>query len=157
MARMAGQLKHGLTIGKDTYTDFELHDHLTAGQIIEAKERAEKVVPFNDGVRIIPTVVESPARLGAMVLCQQIAKLGVFAGPLDYDLLAKLHQDDLDILNLYADLVGGAIDSKELGKRLTEHGLATAPELTTRGRHSGPGGELANDGSQAAQEGPDNH
>src|SRR5690606_30121675 len=122
---------------------------------IEAKEASEKVVPFDDGIRRVPVVVESPARLGAMVLCQQIARIGNIAGPLDYALLAKLHQEDLDILNLYADLAGGAIDAKQLADELTKKGLHTAPESTMRGRHPGPGSNLADNGSQTAETGPE--
>lgn len=153
MARIKGDLKHGLQVGKDCYTAFVLEDHLTAGQIIEAKEQAEKVVPFNDGARVIPAVVESPAKLGALMLCKQVASIGPLAGPLDYDLFSKLHQEDLDILNIYADLAAGAISSRELADRLTELGLHASPEVTQRGRHDSPGGESQDDGGQAAEEG----
>lgn len=154
MARIKGELKHGLTVGKERYTAFELQDHLTAGQIIEAKEQAEKVVAFNDGTRIVPAVVESPAKLGALMLCQQIVCIGPLAGPLDYDMFSKLHQEDLDILNLYADLADGAVSARELSESLTKLGLHASPEVTQRGRHPGPGSESENDGGQAAEEGP---
>jgi phage FluMu protein gp41 len=155
MARIKGKLKHGLRLGKDTLLDFELHDHLTAGMIIEAKEQAEKVVPFEQGGRVVPVVVESPARLGALMLCQQVASVGHLAGPLDYGLLATLHQDDLDILNLYADLAAGAISAKEMGDKLTEMGLQAAPEVTGRGRDLGPGGGAGGDREEADAPGQD--
>lgn len=152
MARIQGELLHGLTVGKDTYKDFELHDHLTAGQIIAAKEASEKVVPFNENGRIVPTVVESPARLGALILGQQVARIGKIAGPLDYDLLKTLHQDDLDVLNLHADLAAGAIDAKELSATLTKMAQQAAPETSQRGRDEGSGRAMDGDGKPSNQE-----
>jgi phage FluMu protein gp41 len=153
VARIEGELKHGMRLGKERFKRFELHDHLTAGMIITAKEQAEKVVPFEVGGRSVPVVVESPARLGALMLCQQVAKIGPITGPLDYDLFAGLHQDDLDILNLYADLAAGALTAKALSERLTELGLHASPEVTHRGRHDSPGGEPGTDGGKSDQEG----
>jgi phage FluMu protein gp41 len=142
MARIKGQLRHGLKVGKEFCKDFELHDHLTAGMIIEAKEAAEKVVPFEMGGRMVPVVVESPAKLGALILCQQVAMIGPLVGPLDYELFATLHQDDLDIINLYADLAAGALTSKEVSDKLTELAAQASPEVTQRGRDLGPGGDV---------------
>ncbi len=153
MARIKGELKHGLTVGKDSYRDFEIHDHLTAGQIIVAKEQAEKVVAFNDGARNVPVVVESPAKLGALILCQQIAQLGPLVGPLDVELFNKLHEDDLEILNLYADLAAGAIDRRQLTDALNTKALHASPEVTQRGRDPSVGDGAAEDGSQPLEEG----
>lgn len=147
--RVKGKLKHGLKLAKETLTDFELHDHLTAGMIIEAKEAAEKVVPFELGGRLVPVVVESPARLGALILCRQVASIGHLAGPLDYSLFADLHQEDLDILNLYADLAAGALTSKQVADKLTEIGLKASPEVTLRGRDERPCGDAGSDGAKA--------
>lgn len=153
MARIQGELKHGLALGKEAFKTFELHDHLTAGMIIEAKEQAEKVVPFVLNGSTVPVVVESPAKLGALMLCQQVAKVGPITGPLDYALFATLHQDDLDILSMYADLVAGALTAKELGERLTRLGLTASPEVTQRGRADGAGGEPPGDGGEPGEEG----
>lgn len=153
MARIEGELKHGMRVGKERFKRFELHDHLTAGMIIAAKEQAEKVVPFEVGGRTVPVVVESPARLGALMLCQQVAKIGPIAGPLDYELFARLHQEDLDIINLYADLAAGALTAKELSDKLTELGWQASPEVTQRGRDDSPGGEPGTDGGELDQKG----
>ncbi|HET19830.1 MAG TPA: hypothetical protein ENO16_04405 [Chromatiales bacterium] len=137
------------------YKAFTLHDHLTAGMIMEAKEQAEKVVPFEHNGRSVPVVVESPAKLGALMLCQQVASIGPIAGPLEYGLFATLHQDDLDILNLYADLAAGALDAKALSEQLSELGLHASPEVTHRGRDDSPGGEPGDGGGAAAAKGHD--
>jgi phage FluMu protein gp41 len=153
MARIKGQLRHGLKMGKEFLKDFELHDHLTAGMIIEAKESAEKVVPFEVGGRMVPVVVESPAKLGALILCQQVASIGHLAGPLDYGLFATLHQDDLDILNLYADLAAGAITSKQVSDKMAELAAQASPEVTQRGRDVGPCGDTGSSGAKADGQG----
>lgn len=153
MARIKGKLKHGLKLGKEHCKDFELHDHLTAGMIIEAKELAEKVVPFEMGGRMVPVVVESPAKLGALILCRQVAMLGPIVGPLDYELFATLHQDDLDILNLYADLAAGAITTKEVSDKLAEHAAQASPEVTQRGRDAGPCGDTGDRGAGSGAQG----
>jgi phage FluMu protein gp41 len=149
MARIKGKLRHGLKLGKEFCKDFELHDHLTAGMIIEAKEAAEKVVPFEMGGRMVPVVVESPAKLGALILCQQVAMIGPLAGPLDYELFATLHQEDLDIINLYADLAAGALTSKEVSDKLAELAAQASPEVTQRGRDLGSGGDVGGRGAEA--------
>lgn len=146
MARIKGKLKHGLKMGKERLKEFELHDHLTAGQIIEAKERAEKVVPFDMHGKVVPVVVESPAKLGGLILCQQVVSIGHLAGPLDYDLFADLHEEDLEILHLYADLAGGALTSKQVAEKLAELAAHTAPEVTARGRDDSPCGDSGGDG-----------
>lgn len=153
MARIKGKLKHGLKLGKDILKDFELHDHLTAGQVIEAKEGAEKVVPFEMGGRMVPVVVESPAKLGALILCQQVASIGHLAGPLDYSLLADLHEEDLSILNLYADLAGGALTSKDVADKLAERAAQASPEVTQRGRDVGPCGDTGDRGAGSGAQG----
>ena len=154
MARVKGKFKHGLKIGKECLKDFELHDHLTAGMLITAKEQAEKVVPFETQPgRFAPVVVESPAKLGALILCQQIASVGYIAGPLDYDLFAALHEEDLAILNLYADIAAGAMTSKELSAKLTELGVQAAREVTQRGRDAGPGGDTGGNGTETDPQG----
>lgn len=153
MARIKGKLKHGLKLGKEILKDFELHDHLAAGQVIEAKEGAEKVVPFEMGGRLVPVVVESPAKLGALILCQHVASIGHLVGPLDYSLLADLHEEDLQILNLYADLAGGAITSKEVSDKLAEMAAKASPEVTQRGRDLGPCGDTGDRGAGSGAQG----
>lgn len=134
MGAITGTLKHGLKVGNEAQINFELHTHLTAGQIMEAKEASEKVVITNVNGRMTPVCVESPARLGALMLCEQIKKIGMIAGPLDYSLFAKLHEEDLAILSLYADLADGAISATELSDKLTALAHSASPEVTQKGR-----------------------
>ncbi len=152
MARIKGTLLHGVMIGKELCKEFELHDHLTAGQLIEAKEGAEKVEIVSVAGRPVPVVVESPARLGALILCQQIASLGPLVGPLELSLIYRLHQEDLDVLDAYADFVGGAITAKQLSEKLSVRGLTASPGVTQRGRgaesRSGADAERGSDDPQ---------
>ncbi len=153
MARIKGQLKHGVKVGKDLLKEFELHSNLTAGQIIAAKEASEKVVPFDEGGRIVPMVVESPARLGGLMLCQQIASLGYLAGPLDFSLFEKLHEEDLFILNTYADLAAGALSAAQVEEKLAQRARQAVPEVSQRGRGVSSGTDAGADRIQAAEEG----
>jgi phage FluMu protein gp41 len=156
MARIKGQFRHGLKLGKEFCMDFELHDHLTAGQIITAKEQSEKVVAMEVDGRRVPVVVESPAKLGALILCQQIAHIGPIAGPLDYELFATLHQDDLDILNLYADLAAGALTTKEVSDKMLDLAQKASPEVTQRGRDVSPGADTGDSGTGDGAQGGKN-
>lgn len=139
MAAITGTLQHGIQIGQDLQKDFELHTHLTAGQIMEAKEASEKVMIANVNGRPTPVCVESPARLGALMLCQQIKRIGTIAGPLDLLLFEKLHEEDLTIINLYADLAAGAMTKDELSDRLAAMAERASPEVTQRGRDDSSG------------------
>jgi phage FluMu protein gp41 len=134
MGAITGTLKHGLKVGNEAQINFELHTHLTAGQIMEAKEASEKVVITNINGRMTPVCVESPARLGVLMLCQQIKKIGVIAGPLEPSMFALLHEEDLAILSLYADLADGAISATELSDKLTALAHSASPEVTQKGR-----------------------
>ena len=149
MGRITGKLKHGLFIGEEAQTEFVLHDHLTASMIMQAKEASEKVHLVEVNGQMQPVVVESPARLGALMLCQQIESVGIIAGPLDYSLFEKLHEEDLQIINLYAEYVGSAITADQLAKGLAKLAQKASPEVTQRGRHSDAGENAGGDGSQA--------
>lgn len=151
------ELKHGLMIGKTPQKIATLTDHLTAGQIMAAKEAAERVVAFEVGGRTVPVIVESPARFGALLLCEQIKSIGDISGPLDLGHFNLLHQDDLDILNAHADLLAGAITSQELADKLTEKGLTASPEVTQRGRSDSDSDRAAAHGNDVDQKGNDDH
>lgn len=139
MAAITGTLQHGIMVGQDLQKDFELHAHLTAGQILEAKEASEKVMIADVNGRPTPVCVESPARLGALMLCQQIKRIGILVGPLDLVLFNNLHEEDLTIINWYADLAAGAISKEELSNRLTDLANQAAPEVSQRGRDDSSG------------------
>ncbi|MBN57785.1 MAG: hypothetical protein CMI04_08815 [Oceanospirillaceae bacterium] len=157
MATINVPLKHGLKVGNETQKVAVLTDQLTAGQILDAKEAAEKVVAFAVNGRTVPVVVESPARFGALLLCEQIRSIGKITGPLDSDQLNMLHHEDLDILNAHADLLAGAISTKELADKLTEKGLTASPEVTQRGRSDSDSDRAAAHGNDADQKGNDDH
>ena len=139
MASFSGTLKHGITIGQDVHKDFRLKTHLTAGQILEAKEASEKVMIADVNGRPTPVCVESPARLGVLILCQQIESIGAISGPLDLTYFEDMHEEDLQILNIYADLAAGAINKEELSNRLTGLANQAAPEVSQRGRSDSSG------------------
>lgn len=139
MPVITGTLQHGIQVGQDLLKDFELHSHLTAGQILEAKEASEKVMIANVNGRPTPVCVESPARLGALMLCQQIKRIGTIAGPLDLVQFNLLHEEDLAIINLYADLAAGAMTRDELSDRLEAMAQRASPEVTQRGRDDSSG------------------
>ena len=157
MATINVQLKHGLKVGNETQKVAVLTDQLTAGQILEAKETAEKVVAFQVNGRTVPVVVESPARFGALLLCEQIKSIGKITGPLDGDYLNMLHHEDLDILNAHADLLAGAITVQELADKLTEKGLTASPEVTQKGRSDSGSDRTADHGNGADQKGDGDH
>lgn len=138
MGRITGKLKHGLFIGEEAQTEFVLHDHLTASMIMQAKEASEKVHLVEVNGQMQPVVVESPARLGALMLCQQVERVGKIPGPLDYSYFEKLQDEDLQILNLYADVLAGAITAKQLSDALDQMAMKASPEVTQRGRNNSP-------------------
>lgn len=112
------QLKDGLKVGEETHRDFVLRKP-TAGDLFDATEAAEKLVPTPDG----PALVVSNARLGVEVLRRQIVSIGPVQGPISLTELRLLSQDDLAILQDAAN----AFD------------VAVAKDLEARGRPAAPG------------------
>lgn len=157
MATINVELKHGLKVGDELQKVAVITDQLTAGQILAAKETAEKVVAFQVNGRTVPVVVESPARFGALLLCEQIKSIGKITGPLDVDYLSMLHHEDLDILNAHADLLAGAVTAQELADKLTEKGLTASPEVTQKGRSDNGSDRAAVHGNDADQKGDGDH
>lgn len=90
-------LKHGLAYGNgeeaEMQFDVELRE-LTAGDLIDAEAASERVVLTDKG----SALVSSPSRMGYELLRRSIVRIGKINGPLPFDMLKKLHQDDLELI-----------------------------------------------------------
>lgn len=130
MANVPVTLPHGLKIGDDTLKDAVLREP-TAGDIIEAQEESEKLVYAVEanGDRIVPTLVASPTMVGVHVLRRQIVKIGNLSGPIELDMLKRLHPEDFAALQARADDLDAAT-SAEIASR----------EVAQRGRDDADGG-----------------
>jgi phage FluMu protein gp41 len=117
MRQVTVDLKHGLTIGDKTHTRAVLKE-ATAGDVIDATEESEKLVPTPDGYELIA----SNTLVGANLLRRQIVSIGDYKGPLSLAELKKLHPSDLNLLNTNASLLEDA-----------------AIEVAKRGRHETSG------------------
>ena len=127
MATIPTKLKHGLKVGKDVLRDVVLRE-VTAGDIIDAQEESEKLVYAVENNKLVPTLVASPTLVGIHVLRRQIVKIGDVDGPIELDLIKKLHPIDLNHLQQKAEELDGAAE-----------GEAASQEVTQRGRHAGDG------------------
>lgn len=129
MASVTLTLTHGLLVGSDTLKDVVLREP-TAGDIIEAQEESEKLVYAveTEGNRIVPTLVASPTMVGVHVLRRQIVKIGNLSGPLELDMIKRLHPEDFGLLQAKADELDAAANA-EIASR----------EVARRGRDDGDG------------------
>lgn len=127
MAKLNTKLEHGLRVGKDLLRDVVLRE-VTAGDIIEAQEEAEKLVYAVENNKLVPTLVASPTLVGIHVLRRQIVSIGDLGGPISLDLIKQLHPTDLDFLQKKADELDGAAE-----------GEAASREVAQRGRNDGDG------------------
>lgn len=127
MATIDIKLKHGLKIGKDVLRNAVLRE-VSAGDIIEAQEEAEKLVYAVDNGKLVPTLVASPTLVGIHVLRRQVVRIGNIDGPIDLDMIKKLKPVDLDLLQKKADELDGAAE-----------GEAASREVAQRGRDDGDG------------------
>jgi phage FluMu protein gp41 len=109
-------LKDGLQVGDQVLTEAELRE-ITAGDVIEAQEEAEKLVQSADG----PRLVASPTLVGLGILRRQIKRIGSVQGPISVSELKKLSARDLNLLDVEA-------------KRLE---MATAAALAAEGAGKG--------------------
>lgn len=95
-------LKHGLPYGKgeeeELQFDVELRQ-LTAGDLIDAEAASERVVMTNKG----SALVSSPSRMGYELIRRAILRIGIINGPLSFEMLKKLHQDDLEQIAQHFD------------------------------------------------------
>ena len=86
---LKGKLIHGVVLGKDTLKDFEIRVART-GDMFDAEELASPLKML--------------AYKGALLSCQ-IVRLGDIEGPIDFDLIRKLHPEDFDMLTDAMDQV----------------------------------------------------
>lgn len=87
-------LTDGIKVGEIIHKDVEFRD-LTAGDILEANEEAERVVQLNDGTVSVAT---SAARLGMELLRRRITRFGEIKIPLSLTELLKISEADLEAL-----------------------------------------------------------
>lgn len=97
MATVKATLLDGLTIGEKKHTAAELREY-TAGDLIDAVDAGEKLVPMPDG----PALVVSPSRVDLELLCRQIVRIGEHKGPLSLSELRRLSGRDLAALQSVA-------------------------------------------------------
>lgn len=123
MARIDITLTHGLTVGTDILKDAVLREP-TAGDIIDAQEEAEKLVYAvdPDTGRLVPSLVASPTMVGVHVLRRQIVKIGNLSGPIELDMLKRLHPDDLNLLQAKADRLDAAANAETASREVTRRG-----------------------------------
>jgi phage FluMu protein gp41 len=91
-------LAHGLKVGDDTLKEVVVRE-MTAGDILEAKEEAEKMVLTPEG----PALLTSPTRFGCELLRRQIVRIGNLSGPIALSELKKLHPADLNMIQAKID------------------------------------------------------
>lgn len=121
MAKLNAKLEHGLKVGKDLLRDVVLRE-VTAGDIIEAQEEAEKLVYAVENNKLVPTLVASPTLVGIHVLRRQIVSIGDLGGPISLDLIKQLHPTDLDLLQKKADELDGAAEGEAASREVTQRG-----------------------------------
>lgn len=103
MSNITGTLKHGLKVGEDVLTAYELRP-ATTGDMFDAEEHASPDKPL--------------AYRGALIAVQ-LVRLGDLNGPIAFDLVRDLHPED------FAQLVD-ALDEVELpGKPASSDSEAT--------------------------------
>lgn len=97
-------LRDGLLLDDVPQRSVALRD-LTARDVLEASEAAEKPVMTADGW----TMIISPTRLGAELLRRQIAHIGDIQGPLTMRQLQSLSDVDLQILQGGSEMLDEAV------------------------------------------------
>lgn len=139
--RVTVTLQDGLTVSGDTY-NVAIVKHLTAGEILDAQEEAERLVYAKDGSM---GLVMSPARMAREALRRQVAKLentnGKHDGPLNAKELGQFSSEDLSRL--------------QAATALLDFSTALAAEgVQSRGRTAAGSGTIAADnGSDSPQSG----
>jgi len=110
-------LKHGLKIGDDFLKKVTIKSSLTAGEIFDASEAAEKITVVGEGENEEPVFVMSPTLMAAETLCRQIVCIDDLQGPLSLKQLRSLDEEDLQMLNRAADVMQKMKVSKEVARR----------------------------------------
>lgn len=99
MAIMTFMLTHGLPAkieGGDATHYFEVGlRELTTGDILDARQAAERVVMLNGQA----VSYCSDATLGLELMCRQVEFIGEVKGPLTANMVRKLHPDDFRLIN----------------------------------------------------------
>lgn len=117
------RLADGLKIGATVYHELHLRG-LTARDLLDAQDAAEKVVAAKDGLAL----VSSPARMGMELLRRQIKCLTedgqTHNGPLGPDELGRLSVRDLSAVQAAADALD-ALDALRAGEGATRRGRNT--------------------------------
>lgn len=117
MATFKFNLKYGLKVGEERLRNVVMKDHLTAEEILEASEAAEKIVMVGEGNDQEPQFVISPTKMAAETLRRQIASIGDIQGPISMHQLNGLRDEDLAMLNRAAAKIENVKVSQELARR----------------------------------------
>ena len=107
MATVQINLGTGLKIGDVVHLEAEIRE-TTAGDIVEAMEESEKLVMVPGPKGQEPQLVASPTLVGINTLRRQIVRIGTYKGPLSLSELKRLTPDDLNSLQLQAELLDAA-------------------------------------------------
>ncbi len=114
------ELKDGLAVGTVTYHTLLLRA-LTARDLLEAQDAAEKVVTTKDGLALIT----SPARLSRELLRRQVKCLTedgrTHSGPLGLEELGRLSLRDIAAVQAGADAMDAA-DALRVGEGMDRRG-----------------------------------
>lgn len=126
-------LQDGLEVGSVIHKEVDLRD-LTAGDIIEAREAAERVVSLPNGTS---TVVASDVMVGIEILRRRIARLGTLQMPLSLIEFKRLSETDLEILREAEEEMdlARAIAAEERKKQ--KKAVQTAQQVAAMGRNQG--------------------
>lgn len=128
-----------LPLGKVTYTRAILRQ-LTAGDILEAQEEAERLVYAKDGTL---SLVMSPARMGREALRRQVSSLEgesgeTFDGPLAVEELGRLSGRDLAALQAGVELLDSVAARNAEALQARGRSAAGRGNDAPAGGHGGP-------------------
>ncbi len=124
MSKTQFKLDHGIQTDKTTHFDVELRE-LTAGDIIEAEEEAEKLVNAGTSTQPQYALVRSDIKASMAILRRQIARIGDIQGPISEYELKKLHPEDLFIIQKHADAMDKAaaqVSTQDVGQSVAARG-----------------------------------
>lgn len=110
-------LKYGLKLGDDTLKNVVMKSSLSAGEILEASEAAEKLAMVGEGVNKEPMFIISPTLMGIESVRRQIVSIGDIQGPISLHQIKSLHEVDLQLLNQIAVDMEKIKVSQELARR----------------------------------------
>ena len=98
---------------------------VSAGDVIEAQEEAEKLVMTLDG----PQLLASPSLVGLGVLRRQVVKIGEnIDGPVDVATLKRLSVTDLNALQDAADAMDRTLEAEVAKAQLAKRGRTDGQE-----------------------------